>query len=162
MMRSAKGTKKAPGKNAKQKAGLNRSIAESGWGQFLSFLKYKCEWYGRSLIEIDRWFPSSKRCSNCGHTLEELKLEVRAWECPECGAKHDRDINAALNILAVGQTVSAFGENVSLAPFVQVVLCELGISFSLGSRGCQFKVVYLLHKLNFLICEPWKMSDKAY
>lgn len=93
---------------------LSKAISDVGWGQFLTFLSYKSEWYGRELVGINRWFPSSKRCSHCGHTLDELKLNVRRWDCPECGTSHDRDVNAALNIMAVGQAVLAFGENVSL------------------------------------------------
>jgi len=100
-------------KNMMKNRRLSKAISDVGWSQFLGFLEYKCDWYGRELIGIDRWFPSSKRCSHCGHTLGELKLNVRRWDCPECKTSHDRDINAALNILAVGQTVSAFGVNVS-------------------------------------------------
>jgi len=62
----------------------------------------QAEWYGRKLIKIDRWFPSSKRCGNCGHTVSKLPLKIREWDCPECGTHHDRDINAANNILAQG------------------------------------------------------------
>src|SRR5680860_1237565 len=70
------------------------------------------EWYGRNLVEIDRWYPSSKRCSDCGHVVASLPLDVRSWACPECGVVHDRDVNAAINLLAVGQTVSARGGGV--------------------------------------------------
>jgi transposase len=65
-------------------------------------LAYKSDWYGKILVEVDRWFPSSKRCSECRHTLDELRLEVRQWTCPKCGACHDRDVNAARNLLAEG------------------------------------------------------------
>jgi len=58
-------------------------------------LAYKCRWYGRNYIEIDRWFPSSKRCSNCGYIAEKMPLNVREWDCPDCGTHHDRDINAS-------------------------------------------------------------------
>jgi len=101
-------------KNMMKNSKLSKAIADASWGQLLGFLKYKAEWYGRELIEIDRWFPSSKRCSSCGYTLDNLPLSVRSWTCPECRTLHDRDVNAACNILAVGQAVSAFGENVSL------------------------------------------------
>ncbi|NEN92331.1 MAG: transposase [Okeania sp. SIO3H1] len=72
-------------------------------------LEYKAEWYGRKLVKIDRYFPSSKRCSNCGYVVEKLPLNIREWDCPECGIHHDRDINAAINILAAGLAVSVCG-----------------------------------------------------
>jgi transposase len=65
-------------------------------------LEYKCERYGRRLVVIDRWYPSSKTCSACGHRLTDLSLSTRHWRCPSCGTRHDRDINAAKNILAAG------------------------------------------------------------
>jgi len=81
---------------------LARAISDCGWGEFRRQLEYKCERYGRRLIVIDRWYPSSKTCSACGHLLAELNLSTRHWTCPSCGARHDRDINAAKNILAAG------------------------------------------------------------
>ena len=63
-------------------------------------LEYKCDWYGRTLIKIDRWFPISKRCFECGHIVEKMPLKIREWDCPKCGAHHDRNINAAKNINA--------------------------------------------------------------
>jgi putative transposase len=93
---------------------LAKAIHDVGWGEFIRLLTYKAAWYGRTLIPIDRWEPSSKRCSACGHVLADLPLKVRAWTCPNpaCGAQHDRDVNAARNILAVGLTVTASGEPV--------------------------------------------------
>jgi putative transposase len=93
---------------------LAKAIHDVGWGEFLHLLTYKAAWYGRALIRIDRWEPSSKRCSACGQVLDTLPLEVRAWTCPNpmCGISHDRDVNAARNILAVGLTVTACGETV--------------------------------------------------
>jgi putative transposase len=82
------------------------------WGELIRQLAYKCEWYGRELIKIDRWFPSSKRCGNCGHIVDKLPLNVRDWACPKCGVNHDRDINAAHNILAAGLAVSVCGANI--------------------------------------------------
>ena len=70
-------------------------------------------WYGRRLVVIDRWYPSSKTCSACGHPLAELSLSIRTWRCPSCGARHDRDLNAARSILAAGQAVTACGADVS-------------------------------------------------
>jgi transposase len=65
-------------------------------------LAYRSEWYGKILVEVDRWFGSSQRCSECHHTLDELRLDGRQWRCPKCGACHDRDVNAARNLLAQG------------------------------------------------------------
>ncbi len=91
---------------------LARVIAGCGWGEFRRQLDYKCERYGRTLVVIDRWYPSSKTCSACGHLLTELSLGTRHWTCPSCGTRHDRDINAATNILAAGQAVTACGADV--------------------------------------------------
>jgi putative transposase len=85
---------------------LARAISDCGWGEFRRQLEYKCAWYGRDLIVIDRWYPSSKTCSACGHLLAELSLSTRHWTCPSCRARHDRDINAAMNILAAGRAVA--------------------------------------------------------
>jgi transposase len=65
-------------------------------------LTYKSDWYGKILVEVDRWFPSSKRCSKCYYTLETLRLDERQWQCPGCGTCHDRDVNAARNLLTEG------------------------------------------------------------
>lgn len=113
MSRSAAGTTEAPGLKVKQKSGLNRNILDASWSEFIRMLEYKALWYGRTLIGIDRWYPSSKRCSDCGFVMSKMPLSVRSWACPECGAIHDRDINAARNILAAGLAVSALGESVS-------------------------------------------------
>jgi putative transposase len=80
------------------------------WGEFIRQLTYKAAWYGRTLVAIDRWYPNSQRCFACGYTLSSLGLDVREWTCPACGVTHDRDINAAKNICAVGQTALACGE----------------------------------------------------
>jgi putative transposase len=85
---------------------LARAISGCGWGEFRRQLAYKCQRYGRRLVVIDRWYPSSKTCSACGHVLAELSLGTRHWTCPSCGARHDRDINAAKNILAAGHAVA--------------------------------------------------------
>lgn len=100
-------------KNMQKNHCLAKSIADASWSEFVRQLEYKANWYGRSLIGIDKWYPSSKRCSDCGFTVSNLPLSVRKWVCPECGTIHDRDINAARNILAVGLTVAAQGESVS-------------------------------------------------
>jgi len=95
---------------------LSKMIADASWGEIFRMLKYKAEWYGRDLITIDRWFPSSKRCNHCGYINNKLKLSHRNWKCPNCKCNIDRDINAAKNILAVGTTVLAFGESGRLCP----------------------------------------------
>ena len=92
---------------------LAKSISDASWSEFVRQLEYKAQWYGRTLIGIGRWYPSSKRCSDCGHTVSKLPLSVREWVCPECGTIHDRDINAARNVLAAGLAVSAHRESVS-------------------------------------------------
>ena len=92
---------------------LAKHIADASWGEFTRQLAYKAHWAGRTYVEIDRFFPSSKRCNGCGFVKANMPLDVRSWECPECGATHDRDVNAARNILAAGLAVLAFGENVS-------------------------------------------------
>ncbi|HEY9795987.1 MAG TPA: RNA-guided endonuclease TnpB family protein [Leptolyngbyaceae cyanobacterium] len=99
-------------KNLMKNHKLAQAIADASWSELVRQLEYKCQWYGRTLVKIDRWFPSSKRCGNCGHIVEKLPLDVREWDCPECGTHHDRDINAAQNILAAGLAVSVCGANV--------------------------------------------------
>jgi putative transposase len=85
---------------------LARAISDCGWGEFRRQLEYKCQRAGRELVVIDRWYPSSKTCSACGHLLAGLSLSTRHWTCPGCRARHDRDINAAKNILAAGLAVA--------------------------------------------------------
>jgi putative transposase len=99
-------------KNMLRNRRLARVIADCGWGEFRRQLEYKCQRYGRQLVVIDRWYPSSKTCSTCGHMLGALTLGTRQWTCPSCGARHDRDVNAAKNILAAGQAVAACGADV--------------------------------------------------
>ncbi len=100
-------------KNLIRNPKLSKAIADAGWGELMRQLQYKGDWAGRSVVQIDRWYPSSKRCSCCGHTLEQLSLEVRSWVCPQCATGHDRDVNAAINVKAAGLAVLAPGENVS-------------------------------------------------
>jgi putative transposase len=99
-------------KNMVKNHKLALSISDASWGELIRQLAYKCEWYGRELVKIDRWFPSSKRCGSCGHVVDKLPLNIREWECPKCGANHDRDINASKNILAAGLAVSVCGANI--------------------------------------------------
>ncbi|WP_329247843.1 transposase [Actinoallomurus sp. NBC_01490] len=99
-------------KNMVRNRRLAKAISDCGWGEFRRQLEYKAAKYGRHLVVIDRWYPSSKTCSVCGHLLAELSLSTRAWCCPACRTLHDRDINAAKNILAAGLAVSACGGDV--------------------------------------------------
>lgn len=82
-----------------RKRAMNRSILREGWSAFVDKLSYKAEWYGRTLIRVDRFYPSSKLCHACGHKYTGLRLSEREWTCEQCGTHHDRDANAALNIL---------------------------------------------------------------
>ncbi len=94
-------------KNMMQHPTLAKAIADVGWGELVRQLEYKAAWYGRTLIQIDQWYPSSKTCSICAHVLESLDLDVREWTCPNCGTHHGRDINAASCVLAEGLKVYA-------------------------------------------------------
>ena len=98
----------------RHKAGLNRGIRDASWTEFRSMLEYKARWYGRNVVVIDRWFPSTQLCSACGTAAGRMPLNVRFWTC-KCGATHDRDINAARNILAAGLAVAVCGDGRSLA-----------------------------------------------
>ena len=95
---------------------LARAIADVGFYEFRRQLGYKCQWYGSRLHVVARTFPSSKRCSSCGHKKKELSLSEREYECEECGLRLDRDLNAALNLVTVSlpETLNARGEDVRL------------------------------------------------
>ncbi|GAA0592482.1 RNA-guided endonuclease InsQ/TnpB family protein [Actinomadura livida] len=88
-----------------------RAISDAAWRELRTMLEYKADWYGRELVVIDRWFPSSKLCGDCGTVTESMPLTVREWRC-DCGTVHDRDVNAARNILAAGLAVAACGDGV--------------------------------------------------
>nr|BEK71030.1 RNA-guided endonuclease TnpB family protein [Kitasatospora purpeofusca] len=90
---------------------LSRAIGDASWTELRSMLEYKADWYGREVIAVDRWYPSSKLCSTCGALQAKMPLNVREWTC-SCGATHDRDVNAAKNILAAGLAVAACGDGV--------------------------------------------------
>lgn len=98
-------------RNMVKNRSLARAISDAAWSEFRSMLEYKAQWYGREVIAIDRWFPSSKLCSTCGTLQDKMPLNVRTWTC-DCGTTHDRDVNAAKNILAVGLTASVCGAGV--------------------------------------------------
>ena len=99
-------------KNMVKNHKLALAISDASWGELIRQLTYKCQWYDRELIKIDRWFPSSKRCGKCGYIIDKLPLNIREWECPKCGTNHDRDLNTAKNILAAGLAVSVCGATV--------------------------------------------------
>jgi putative transposase len=98
-------------RNMVRNRSLARAISDAAWRQFRTMLEYKATWYGRDVIAVDRWFPSSKLCSACGVLTEKMPLNVREWTC-RCGVVHDRDVNAARNILAAGLAVTACGAGV--------------------------------------------------
>lgn len=99
-------------KNMVKLPALAKSIQDAAWGEFVRQLGYKAEWAGRTLVAIDRFYPSTKRCGGCGHVVSKMPLDVRSWTCPECGAEHDRDVNAAKNVRAAGLAVLACGGTV--------------------------------------------------
>lgn len=88
---------------------LAKAVGDAGWGLLLAFLKYKAGRAGKSFVKCDRWYPSSKTCSSCGAVCDKIPLDIRIWKCTRCGANHDRDINAAINIRAEGLRILAGG-----------------------------------------------------
>ena len=100
----------------KRNHSLAKSVSDASWSEFIRQLTYKGEWYGCHIQTVDRWFPSSKTCSSCGSVKDALQLSERSWECPDCNTVHDRDINAAINILnntAGSAEINAYGDRVS-------------------------------------------------
>ncbi|MET7662883.1 RNA-guided endonuclease TnpB family protein [Streptomyces sp. NPDC005356] len=99
-------------RNMVKNRSLARAISDAAWSDFRSLLEYKAAWYGREVIAVDRFFPSSKLCSHCGALAKKMPLHVRTWTCDSCGTTHDRDTNAANNLLAAGLAVTACGAGV--------------------------------------------------
>ena len=91
---------------------LARAISDASWSELRRHLEYKADWYGRTVIAVDRFYPSSKTCSACGHLATSMPLNVREWECTACGVRHDRDVNAAKVLCAAGLAVQACGDGV--------------------------------------------------
>ena len=94
-----------------QNRSLSKAISDVGWGAFIEKLKYKANWYGKEVRVIDRFYPSSKTCNPCLHIKESLSLDERRWTCEKCGTLHDRDINAAKNILMRAETIKSSGSD---------------------------------------------------
>ncbi|GAA0376555.1 RNA-guided endonuclease TnpB family protein [Streptomyces blastmyceticus] len=99
-------------RNMVKNGSLARAISDAAWSQFRSLLEYKAAWYGRDVVVVDRFFPSSRLCSTCGALREKMPLSVRTWTCGNCGATHDRDENAARNLKAAGLAVTVCGAGV--------------------------------------------------
>ena len=106
MTRKAKKNAEGIRNGQSRKRAMNRSILRDGWSDLVDKLSYKAEWYGRTLVQVDRFYPSSKLCHECGWKYKELKLSEREWTCRNCGTRHDRDVNAALNILTEAERLS--------------------------------------------------------
>ena len=88
---------------------LSKHIADASWGNFVTLLQYKCDWYGKELVKVNRFYPSSKSCGDCGWINQDLKLSDREWTCKSCGVVHDRDVNASRNILKEGLKIISGG-----------------------------------------------------
>jgi len=120
---------------------LAKSISDASWSTFVSMLEYKCNWYGKTLIKIDRFYPSSKTCSNCGHKEDQMPLKIREWTCPSCGSKHDRDLNASINILKKGWS-DLSGQELTSAEYV-----DYGRGVELRLNGSQHHLASAVKRL---------------
>ena len=92
---------------------LSKHIADASWGNFVNLLQYKADWYGRDIVKINRFYPSSKTCNECGWINQDLNLSVREWTCNSCGVIHDRDLNASINILKEGLKIYRLGRSIT-------------------------------------------------
>lgn len=129
---------------------LAGAIADVGWTSFISKLKYKAEWTGRTVVEIDRFYPSSKTCSNCNHIYKELSLKERSWTCSDCNTIHDRDTNAAKNILRRGISVisdgtSDYGRGDEIRP-IEIVKKSKGIVNEVSKKKRNYTLKPILLK----------------
>lgn len=128
---------------------LSLSISDAGWGKFIRMLEYKAGWYGKNVVSVGQFFPSSKTCSNCNNSVTELPLTIRHWHCEKCGATHDRDINAAINIRNQGLIISRRG-----TPVGPVELLSLERTLKqekpLSNGLCQMISQEILPKINDL------------
>ncbi len=113
---------------------LARAISDAGWGELRRQLEYKGQWYGVNVVTIDRFFPSTRRCSACGYVLPELKLSERKWDCPECRIHHDRDLNAAENIKLEAQTRAGIAQRYAGGEVVSPAV-RLAVFSEPGSRS---------------------------
>jgi putative transposase len=114
MTASAKGTVEKPGKCVQQKSGLNRAMLDVAFGEIRRQIRYKSAWYGATVVEADRFFPSSKRCSCCGEINGAPTLSDRTWKCQNCATTHDRDFNASQNLEQVVLLPEAIGKVTSV------------------------------------------------
>ncbi|GAA2926816.1 RNA-guided endonuclease TnpB family protein [Streptomyces thioluteus] len=99
-------------RNMVKNRSLARAISDAAWSEFRNMLEYKADWYGREVIAVDRFFPSSRLCSHCGSLAGAMPLHIRKWTCDNCGTVHDRDVNAAKNLRAAGLAVTVCGAGV--------------------------------------------------
>ena len=106
MTRKAKKNAEGIRNGQSRRRAMNRSILRDGWSGLVDKLSYKAKWYGRTLVQVDRFYPSSKLCHDCGHKYKGLRLSEREWTCRNCGTRHDRDVNAAKNILTEAERLS--------------------------------------------------------
>ncbi len=120
---------------------LAKSISDASWSTFVAMLEYKCNWYGKTLTKIDRFYPSSKTCSNCGHKEDKMPLSVREWTCPNCGSHHDRDLNASINILKKGWSELS-GQELTSAEYV-----DYGRGAELRLNGSQHHLASALKRI---------------
>jgi putative transposase len=120
---------------------LAKSISDASWSTFVAMLEYKCNWYGKTLVKINRFYPSSKTCSNCGHKEDKMPLSIREWACPSCGSKHDRDLNASINILKKGWS-DLSGQELTSAEYV-----DYGRGVELRLNGAQHHLASAVKRL---------------
>ena len=107
---------------------LSKSISDAGWSKFVDMLEYKADWYGRNMFKANRFYPSSKTCSNCGYIKQDLRLQDRQWTCPQCGTHHDRDINASINLFLEGLKIGRVSPELTPAEYAPAGIQNIGYS----------------------------------